>query len=108
MSEILQVNQIAERLGLQAPWKMLDFARKDDETHFTGFKNFTSNEAFFAGHFPVDDRVNRKFGVRQQFARALVHLYEGQLRLLIAVVDDDADAVVRVMYKEFLRLGLRV
>lgn len=53
MSEFLQVNQIAERLGLQAPWKMLDFARKDDETHFTGFKNFTSNEAFFAGHFPV-------------------------------------------------------
>lgn len=53
MSESLQVNQIAARLGLKAPWKLLDFARKEDETHFTGFKNFSANEAFFAGHFPV-------------------------------------------------------
>ncbi len=49
----LQANEIAERLGLQAPWQLLDAAQKNDETHFTGFKNFTSNEAFFAGHFPV-------------------------------------------------------
>ena len=50
---LLQVNEIADRLGLQSPWKLLDLAQKNDETHFTGFKNFTANEAFFAGHFPV-------------------------------------------------------
>jgi hypothetical protein len=34
MSEVLQFNQIAERLGLKAPWKLLDFAQKNDDTHF--------------------------------------------------------------------------
>ena len=53
MSETLQGHQIAARLGLKAPWKFLDFAQKNDDAHFAGFKNFTANEAFFAGHFPV-------------------------------------------------------
>lgn len=53
MSELLQAVQIAGKLGLKSPWNLLDAARKNDETHFTGFKNFTANEAFFAGHFPV-------------------------------------------------------
>ncbi|MBE6364732.1 MAG: hypothetical protein E7053_03145 [Lentisphaerae bacterium] len=53
MSEVLQCHQIASRLGVKAPWKLLDFAQKNDETHFVGFKNFSANEAFFAGHFPV-------------------------------------------------------
>lgn len=53
MSDLLNGNQIAAKLGLKAPWKLLDFARQNDETHFIGFKNFSANEAFFAGHFPV-------------------------------------------------------
>lgn len=53
MSENLQMQQIAARLGLSNPWKLLDFACKEDENHFYGFKNFTANEEFFAGHFPV-------------------------------------------------------
>jgi len=57
MSEILQVNEIAAKLGLKSPWKLLDCARKNDETHFAGFKNFTANEQFFTGHFPVQPIV---------------------------------------------------
>jgi 3-hydroxyacyl-[acyl-carrier-protein] dehydratase len=53
MSQVLQCFEIAEKLGLKAPWNLLDFAEKKDDTHFTGFKNFSFNEAFFTGHFPV-------------------------------------------------------
>lgn len=53
MSEVLLVNEIAARLGVKAPWKLLDCAQKNDDTHFTGLKNFTANEQFFTGHFPV-------------------------------------------------------
>lgn len=53
MSQKLQYQQIADKLGLRAPWRLLDFAVKSDDTHFAGFKNFTVNEAFFAGHFPI-------------------------------------------------------
>ena len=30
MSEVLQCHQIASRLGVKAPWKLLDFAQKND------------------------------------------------------------------------------
>lgn len=53
MSELLQAPQIAEKLGLKSPWNLLDIAQKNDDNHFAGFKNFTANEAFFVGHFPV-------------------------------------------------------
>jgi 3-hydroxyacyl-[acyl-carrier-protein] dehydratase len=53
MAEILQYNEIAAKLGLRAPWKLLDMAQKTDDTHFIGFKNFTADEKFFIGHFPV-------------------------------------------------------
>ncbi len=53
MAEFLRHDEIAARVGLSSPWKLLDFAVKNDDTHFTGFKNFTVNEAFFVGHFPV-------------------------------------------------------
>ena len=53
MSEVLQVNEIYAKLGLKAPWKLLDFAQKNDDTHFTGYKGFAVNEEFFVGHFPV-------------------------------------------------------
>lgn len=53
MSEVLQVNEIYSRLGLKAPWKLLDFAQKNDDTHFSGYKGFSINEEFFVGHFPV-------------------------------------------------------
>lgn len=53
MAEFLRHDEIAARVGLSSPWKLLDFAEKIDDTHFAGFKNFTVNEAFFVGHFPV-------------------------------------------------------
>ena len=53
MSEVLNATQISAKLGLKSPWKLLDLVQKNDETHFTGFKNFTANEEFFVGHFPV-------------------------------------------------------
>ena len=53
MSQKLQYQDIIQKLGLRAPWRLLDFAVKSDDTHWTGFKNFTVNEEFFAGHFPV-------------------------------------------------------
>ena len=53
MSEFCNAAAIAARLGLKAPWKLLDCAEKIDETHFRGFKAFTVNEQFFVGHFPV-------------------------------------------------------
>ncbi len=53
MSEVLNANQISAKLGLKSPWKLLDLVQKNDETHFVGFKNFTANEEFFVGHFPI-------------------------------------------------------
>lgn len=53
MPERLQHHEIAARLGLRTPWKLLDLAVKCDDTHWVGFKSFTVNEAFFTGHFPV-------------------------------------------------------
>ena len=53
MSESYNAFAIAERMGLQAPWRLLDRAEKIDETHYRGFKAFTVNEEFFVGHFPV-------------------------------------------------------
>lgn len=53
MSEVFNATQISAKLGLKSPWKLLDLVQKNDETHFTGFKNFTANEEFFMGHFPV-------------------------------------------------------
>ena len=53
MSEVFNATQISAKLGLKSPWKLLDLVQKNDENHFTGFKNFTANEEFFMGHFPV-------------------------------------------------------
>lgn len=53
MSQKLQYQEIGKRLGLRAPWRLLDFAVKSDDTHWAGFKNFTVDEEFFVGHFPV-------------------------------------------------------
>ncbi len=53
MSEKLQYRQITEKLALKAPWRLLDFAEKIDGNHLAGFKNFTADEEFFVGHFPV-------------------------------------------------------
>ena len=53
MSEVFNATQISAKLGLKSPWKLLDLVQKNDDTHFTGFKNFTANEEFFMGHFPV-------------------------------------------------------
>ena len=53
MSEVFQSKQIADKLKLKSPWKLLDLVQKNDDTHFVGFKNFTANEEFFVGHFPI-------------------------------------------------------
>ena len=53
MTEKLQYQEIVKKLGLRAPWRLLDFAMKIDDNHFAGYKVFTVDEAFFAGHFPV-------------------------------------------------------
>lgn len=53
MSEKLQYREIIKKLELKAPWRLLDFAEKVDDTHLAGFKNFTADEEFFVGHFPV-------------------------------------------------------
>ncbi len=53
MPEKLQYRQIIEKIALKAPWRLLDFAEKIDDTHFAGFKAFTADEEFFVGHFPV-------------------------------------------------------
>ncbi|MBO7327142.1 MAG: hypothetical protein J6W00_00030 [Lentisphaeria bacterium] len=53
MFEVFNATQISAKLGLKSPWKLLDLVQKNDDTHFTGFKNFTTNEEFFMGHFPV-------------------------------------------------------
>ena len=53
MSEFLSPSAVAARLNLTAPWKLIDFAEKIDETHLKGFKAFTVNEEFFVGHFPT-------------------------------------------------------
>lgn len=52
MSEFYNASTIAAKLNLKSPWLLLDYAEKNDDTHFTGFKNFTVNEKFFTGHFP--------------------------------------------------------
>ena len=53
MTEKLQYKEIIAKTGLKAPWRMLDFAEKIDDTHFKGFKNVSADEEFFVGHFPV-------------------------------------------------------
>lgn len=53
MSEFLTNSALKRRLDYQAPWRLLDFAEKIDETHLKGFKAFAVNEEFFVGHFPT-------------------------------------------------------
>ena len=53
MEKMLNYREIAEKLGLTSPWLLLDMLRRDDDAHFVGFKNFTVNETFFVGHFPI-------------------------------------------------------
>ena len=52
MANFLNYSDIAARLEIKAPWRLLDFAEQKDDTHFTGFKLMAVNEAFFVGHFP--------------------------------------------------------
>ena len=53
MPEFLNYQDVAAKLGLRSPWRLLDFAVKNDDTHWSGCKNFTMGEGFFVGHFPV-------------------------------------------------------
>ena len=93
--------------------------RLPDAIECFGFKGRTAPNHQFAvrigricfycitGLRPTDNPVNRKLSPGQHRARALVHLDNGQLGLLIAVVDDHADAVTGVGYRELLRLCIR-
>ena len=53
MTQVLNYRDISDRLQLRAPWRLLDFAAMQDDSHWIGCKNFTMGEAFFVGHFPV-------------------------------------------------------
>ncbi|MBR2344596.1 MAG: hypothetical protein IKA71_02285 [Lentisphaeria bacterium] len=53
MSEKLQYKEIVKKVGCNAPWRLLDFAEKIDDTHLAGFKNVSADEEYFVGHFPV-------------------------------------------------------
>ena len=53
MAKVLNCQDIFKRLQLRSPWRLLDFAAKQDDSHWTGIKNFATGEEFFIGHFPV-------------------------------------------------------
>ena len=53
MSEFLTNSVLKRRFAYLAPWRLLDFAEKIDETHLKGLKSFAVNEEFFVGHFPT-------------------------------------------------------
>ena len=53
MAKILNYRDISEKLQVRSPWRLLDFATKQDDSHWTGIKNFAMGEEFFIGHFPV-------------------------------------------------------
>ena len=53
MSEFLTNSALKRRFAYLAPWRLLDFAEKIDETHLKGLKSFAVNEEFFIGHFPT-------------------------------------------------------
>ena len=50
----LDINEISKILKQRYPFLMVDRITDYDDTHITGYKNVTINEAFFQGHFPGD------------------------------------------------------
>ncbi|MBQ7150952.1 MAG: 3-hydroxyacyl-ACP dehydratase FabZ [Synergistaceae bacterium] len=48
----LDINEISKVLQQRYPFLMVDRITEYDDTHITGYKNVTINEAFFQGHFP--------------------------------------------------------
>ena len=50
----LDINEITKILKQRYPFLMVDRITDYDDTHITGYKNVTINEAFFQGHFPGD------------------------------------------------------
>ena len=50
----LDIKQIMEILKQRPPFLMVDRVTDYDDSHVTGYKNVTINEAFFEGHFPGD------------------------------------------------------
>ncbi len=50
----LDIKGIQKILKQRYPFLMVDRITDYDETHVTGYKNVTINEAFFQGHFPDD------------------------------------------------------
>lgn len=50
----LDIKEIQKILKQRYPFLMVDRITDYDETHVTGYKNVTINEAFFQGHFPDD------------------------------------------------------
>ena len=50
----LDIKEISEFLKQRYPFLMVDRITDYDDTHITGYKNVTINEAFFQGHFPGD------------------------------------------------------
>lgn len=50
----LDIKEISKILKQRYPFLMVDRITDYDETHITGYKNVTINEAFFQGHFPGD------------------------------------------------------
>ena len=48
----LDINEISKILKQRYPFLMVDRITDYDDTHITGYKNVTINEAFFQGHFP--------------------------------------------------------
>ena len=51
---VLDINEISKILKQRYPFLMVDRITEYDDTHITGYKNVTINEAFFQGHFPGD------------------------------------------------------
>ena len=48
----LDINEISKILKQRYPFLMVDRITDYDDTHITGYKNVTINEASFQGHFP--------------------------------------------------------
>ena len=48
----LGITEITKILKQRYPFLMVDRITDYDDTHVTGYKNVTINEAFFQGHFP--------------------------------------------------------
>ena len=50
----LDIIEVMKILKQRYPFLMVDRITDYDDTHVTGYKNVTINEAFFNGHFPDD------------------------------------------------------